>query len=348
MDFSLHTILHDLNNSLRYPGEHVRLNPGALLKHDATLAHIQSLCGQLKNADELNIQLADAKTRFYLFVLAVNYLSGVTSSCSSDTQKIQYLARSLDISAETCQSVSEFFSSEKPYADKTTSVYIAPKMGDQLIRSKGVHVYFKGQTHGDIIYLKYVGEHELFLSKTFKANRYQHDIHERTTLKDLNVVTETNYPGFNVDMPPLGMLINAVKTFDPLQRVEISETGSKPRITLDPDKGIIAISGTSAPLSNTVYFDPILEWLYLFDLSGKQSLDVYLLFKYCNTYTSKFLVNFVRACNQLSNKGTLVSFHWSYEQDDDEMKEFGEYLQSQFGEQEKFHVREHRIKESQL
>lgn len=344
----LHMILKDLKDSLSFPGENGRLKPGALLENDAIMNDIRCLTDALENRQQKELPEPDAKTKFYIFLLAVNTLPRFEKPSNAQENHIQALARDLEITPETCHAVSEFFHTDRPYADIDSTVYIASKLSDHLIRSKGVNVYFTNPIHGEIIYLKYIEAYDLFLAKTFGTKRSYHSISEEVSIKDLNIITEKNYPELNYEMPSFSKLKTRLKQFNPLQRVEISETYYKPKITLDPEKGIVAISGASSPLSTTVYFDPIFEWLDLFDMSGKETLNVYFNFKYYNTYTSKFLVNFVWKCNKLSQKGRSVGFYWYYDPEDDEMREFGEYLQTQFNEGDKFHVLEKLLTDASL
>lgn len=344
---NLHLILEDLKASLAFSNEN-RLKPGALLENDATLRHIR-LLAEATDSKGTKLPEADPKTRFYIFLLIVNHHLGTAKSKPSKSQEneMQSLALTLDITPELYLSVMTFYCSDKPFVDTADTVYIAFELSDRLIRSKGVNVYFTNHTPGEVIYLKYIEPYDLFLAKTFTTRRSYNSITGEINTKVLDIITEKNYPELNYELPSFSELKSRLKNFDALQHVEISEMNGNPNILLDPEKGLISISGASSPLSTTVYFDPIFDWLNLYDLSGKKPLSVYFHFKYYNTYTSKFLVNFVWECNRLLKKGKSVSFYWYHDVEDDEMREFGEYLQTRFNEGDKFHILEN-FKEPKL
>lgn len=338
----VYQILRDLRHPLSYHEDNDRLNPAESLIYNATIKNILSLAGAANSKEQQGASEPDANTKFYLFVLSVNEHFSLKSN-KPEKGKEKYLESLADILAITpgdYDTVMKFYQADKPYTDTINAVYNAFEQDNQLVRSKGIHIYFTNRTPGEVIYLKYIEHFDLFLSKTFITNRSFGSISEETRSKDLNLITEKDYAALLYDMPSFHELKTRMRQFVPLQRVEVSQTGSNPRITLDPEKGLISISGASSPISTTSYFEPIFEWIGLFGLSGKDKLNVYLHFKYYNTYTSKFLVNFVWKCNNLIKEQKAVSFYWYYDVDDDEMREFGEYLQTQFYEKEKFYLLE--------
>jgi hypothetical protein len=342
MVVDLHSILEDLKAPLSYSDDSNRLRPGALLASDTTVKEILSLTDTMNSKTKKEQIEPDAKTKFYLFLLTVNKHFDLKKNKpeKDHARYIKSLAALMGIDQETYDIVMKFYHSDKPYVDKANTAYIAFELSNQLIRSKGINVYFTNRSPGEIIYLKYVEAYDLLLAKTFIETHSYNSIKEEIISKELNVITEDNYTELNYEMPSFSDLKTQLKNFNPLQRVEVSETGYNPRITLDPEKGMITVSGASSPISTTAYFEPIFEWLNLFDMSGKDTLNIYFHFKYYNTYTSKFLVNFVWKCNTLSKKGKNVSFYWYYDMEDDEMREFGEYLQTQFHEENKFYILE--------
>lgn len=338
----VYQILKDLHYPLPYSKDNERLNPADSLVHHAAIKTILLLANAINSGKQAEPGEPDAITKFCLFVLAVNEHLNLKSHQPSPAtvEHLKALADTLQIDPEDYEAVMSFFYSEKPYTDFSRAVYNAFEQDNPLIRSKGVHVYFTNHTPGEIIYLKYIPRFDLFLSKTFIIRRTYHSNKEDVSVKDLNIVTKRNYTEWYYEMPSFDDLTSRLMNFHRLQRVEVSQTSINPRITLDPDKGMISISGASSPISTTAYFEPINEWLDLFDADGKDTLNVYLHFYYYNTYTTKFLVNLVWKCNSLLKKGKQVGFYWYYDMDDDEMREFGEYLQTQFHDQTKFYVLE--------
>lgn len=338
----VYQILRDLKYPSSYPDDSDCLNPAESLRHDATIKTILSLTGAIKSREQKDTSEPNSRTKFYLFVLTVNEHFSLRNHkpVKGKETYLKTLADTLEIDPEDYDAVMKFYHSGKPYTDTVNAVYNAFEQANQLTRSKGIHIYFTNRTPGEVVYMKYFGRFNLFLSKTYVTSHSYHSISEEVSSQDLNVISEQNYKALLYDMPSFRELKTRIQNFLPLQRVEMSQTGSNPRITLDPDKGMISISGVSYPVSTSAYFEPILEWIDLFDLSGKATLNVYFHFNYYNTYTSKFLVNLVWKCNKLSKNNKAISFYWYYDIDDDEMREFGEYLQTQFHKQETFYVLE--------
>lgn len=338
----VYQILKDLKYPSSYPEDSDHLMPAASLAQDATVRTILTLAGAANRQELTNTPEPDSKTKFYLFLLAVNEHFSLKHNkpTKGKEQHLKALADTLEIGSGDYEAVMTFYHANKPYTDTDKAVYNAFEQANQLIRSKGIHIYFTNRTPGEVIYLKYIEHFDLFLSKTFISGRSPNAMDEEISIKELNVVTEKNYKAFHYDMPSFNELKTRIKQFVPLQRVEVSQTGSNPRISLDPEKGMVSISGASSPISTTSYFEPIFEWLDLFSLSGKDTLSIYFHFKYYNTYTTKFLVSFVWKSNKLVEENKTVSFYWYYDMDDDEMREFGEYLQTQFLDKEKFYLLE--------
>ena len=282
------------------------------------------------------------KAGFYLFILLFNKHFDLTKKelLKGTELKLKNLSKELGIDALDYDSILQFYTNNKPYQDHFECAYMAFESANQLIRSRGINVYFNHKNPGEIVYLKYFKAYNLLLSKTFIITGSYNLSAEKIRVKEINLVDEKNYDTFNYKVPAFKALKNEITNFDPLQHVEVNETIHNPQITLDPSKCIISISGTSSPVSTSSYFEPIFEWLKIFDTSNKKTLSIYLDFKYFNTYTAKFLLNLVLECNGIYSNGKKVSFYWYYDEDDDEMKEFGEHLMTQFTEKEKFYVLE--------
>lgn len=278
--------------------------------------------------------------RFYSFIPIFNQCFNAQSNeiFEGFGQSIISAASKLQISEPDFSRIMRFYLMSKPYQDLNDSLYIAYKNSNRLISAQGLNIRFSGNNEHEIVYLKYFKDYNLFLSKTFYSFRSYDSLEEEIKIKEINILNEKEFIDKNYGAETFEDLVYDMQNFNPLQTVNITQTDTTPEIRLYPEKGKIFITGACLPLSPTTLLDPILEWLNLFGHLGKSSLTVYFKLDYFNTYTTKFLVKFIQHCNALTKKGKEIKIYWYYEIDDEEMKEFGEYLQSQLLKKNSLHI----------
>ncbi len=301
--------------------------------------------GKMDSALDMERKLAgkmDRYTRLCLFTVLFNECFDLKRKrVAPDMEpELRSVARDMKIGDAAYEALAQFFAMDKPYTDTREAVYLSPENSNQLIKSKGVHVYFKHQRPNELLYLKFFEDYDLFLCRTYEYGRSNSMDANTVSTREINILNQEWYQKLSDGLPSFRRLKTAIKKFDPLQRVEVNGLNNSPKIILDPEKCIIIISGAAVPISFTTYFEPILDWMQLFSRSGKKRLKVFLRFNYFNAYTARFLVTFVRQLNAILNGSRHVDFHWYYEKQEEEMKEFGEYLRSLFHEPSKFHVLE--------
>ncbi len=113
-----------------------------------------------------------------------------------------------------------------------------------------------------------------------------------------------------------------------MENLKIEATKSTPDILFDKEKNILEIKGRSYPGSTKEFYSPVFSWLdnYFKQLTDKQ-VTVNLEIIYFNSTSSKVLMDFLSVLEDEINKGKNISVNWFYEDDNDDMLEFGEELQ---------------------
>jgi hypothetical protein len=95
------------------------------------------------------------------------------------------------------------------------------------------------------------------------------------------------------------------------------------KIDLNTESGEFLFAGVSLPENTNSFFEPVLDELakYLENPKDKTTINFYI--EYLNTSSALFLRRIVLACeNTLGNDKLVVN--WHYEQDDDDIKDFGQ------------------------
>lgn len=285
----------------------------------------------------LSISLSP-KMKFNFFVLLFNNYFNANSNTffSNSNIAIKLIAKALDIDKKDYDYVLDFYNNSLPYFDKNDSVYIIGKGGNKLIRSKGINVHFISDKSNEIVYLKYFKKFDVFLSKTFFTHWSKLSIQELTGIKEINIVTNDNFSGEDYNFESFDDLKNAVYDFEPFQYIEVEQTEYTPKIILNPDLSQIKISGNSRPISTTSYFEPIFEWIENYGKYGEKYLNLYLQFYSMNTYTMRFLLKMIRILNHYSMDKKSINIVWVYDEEDEDLKEFGEQLRNLFVEKKNF------------
>ncbi|PBQ34537.1 hypothetical protein CNR22_23055 [Sphingobacteriaceae bacterium] len=347
------TEINNVLSGLNWPKDSLvtlhRLKLGSSFTENTLLKKIISLIGS-RNSSRLNRLNENSKIdrpltaemRFYLFFLVLNLnFDSHSGKINSDLEKmIASLKRILHIEEAVYQDLLVFLSCNKLYADTKESIYLSPARTNPLLKAKGVNIHFKNKDQNRIQYMKYFNTYDLFLTKTFYSARPYNTFEDEIKIEEINVVSEKQCVVSDYGMFSFDELKHEIRNFHPLQHVQVYGNDYLPSIQLDPYKSEISISGSSAPLSVTSYFEPILEWVNIFNWYGKKHLRIYLKFDYFNTYTTRFLVDLVALCKTFSIHGKEIIFFWYYDLEDVDSKDFGEYLQSHFSQQSTFHLLE--------
>lgn len=275
---------------------------------------------------------ADRHLHLALFTVSLNQSFDTKRNKLLDGTKRRLfaVATSLGISEKDVQQILSFLSTDQPYTDTRNGVYLSPSHSNQLIKSKGLHIYFQGHHPHEIKYLLYFETFNCFLCRTYASNRRNSDLCDSFTTQQIDILDQQWYARLCEGLPSFRKMKELIGRFQPLQSVETAASVNYPRVVLSPEKGVIIISGVAAPLSITAFFDPIHTWVDM--LTGSAShkhLKVYIRLPYFNAYTAKFLVNLVRQCDRIAGDGRNIKILWYYEKGETEIKEFGDYLKDQ-------------------
>lgn len=100
----------------------------------------------------------------------------------------------------------------------------------------------------------------------------------------------------------------------------IENSPNTPSVYFDDNKKILTINGKSFPEHAINFYAKVEE--KLFELLKNNKLTIVCEFEYINTSSSKCIYNLLRKVEATNN---VVSVIWGYEEDDDDIKELGEY-----------------------
>lgn len=115
-----------------------------------------------------------------------------------------------------------------------------------------------------------------------------------------------------------------------MQNIIIEETENTPAIHFDFQNGEFEIRGVSFPEYAKEFYEPILEALREYTarpLVFKTRLTFK--FTYFNTGTNSFITDLMKELERITDlEGYQVEVIWYYEEDDEDMKELGDYFES--------------------
>ena len=109
-----------------------------------------------------------------------------------------------------------------------------------------------------------------------------------------------------------------------MQKLIIQGTAKTPEVNLDPDKGLLEISGYSLSKSTKEFYEPVLEWIDEYSKEPHEETLLRLKFYYYNTSTAMYIMDILRKLEALYKKGYNVKVEWQYEKEDEASMEYGE------------------------
>ncbi len=115
-----------------------------------------------------------------------------------------------------------------------------------------------------------------------------------------------------------------------MQNIKIEETENTPAVNFDYQKGVLEIKGVSFPEYAKEFYEPILESLreYSYHPTVKRTTIAFK-FTYFNTGTNSFITNIMKELERIDQlDGYFVDIIWYYEEEDEDMKELGDYFES--------------------
>jgi len=109
--------------------------------------------------------------------------------------------------------------------------------------------------------------------------------------------------------------------------IVINPTNRTPEIRLET-RGYIKIAGRSIPEDPGVFYEPLYLWVYEYCLNPQPHTVIDIDLEYFNSGTFKCLLYILRQFVDVKNKGRKLTINWHYEEDDDDIRERGEYFES--------------------
>lgn len=119
-----------------------------------------------------------------------------------------------------------------------------------------------------------------------------------------------------------------------MKRLSIEPTLSSPEVILDPDNGVLEISGESRPEDGSKTFEPIIKWFDEFNKElieihspdDKKSFSLKFDLEYFNTVSAKFILDICKKIGRIRSDGFNFSINWYYQDGDEDMLATGEEL----------------------
>ncbi|NJO01350.1 MAG: DUF1987 domain-containing protein [Bacteroidia bacterium] len=114
-----------------------------------------------------------------------------------------------------------------------------------------------------------------------------------------------------------------------MKNIKVEGTKRTPSIELDYEKGLIKITGRSIPENSWKFYKPYIEWIKQYtDLTTNESTKVYIKLEYCNSSSSKYILEILQIVDDLASNKHPVHFEWYYADNDEDMEEIGQDLSS--------------------
>ena len=101
------------------------------------------------------------------------------------------------------------------------------------------------------------------------------------------------------------------------------------RVDINTDTGVFLFAGVSLPENTNTFFEPILMELQSYFSDPKPTTNINFYVEYLNTSSALFLRRIVMLAEEHLDK-TIVNVKWYFEEDDDDIKEFGVDFKSIF------------------
>ena len=110
-----------------------------------------------------------------------------------------------------------------------------------------------------------------------------------------------------------------------MKNLVITKTKKTPEIIFKTS-GELMIKGRSLPEDVISFYKPVLTWLEDFKLTSPEKITLSIDFSYLSTSTARITLEIIRTINSIENSNTTIN--WMYEEEDTDMREQGEILQT--------------------
>lgn len=97
-----------------------------------------------------------------------------------------------------------------------------------------------------------------------------------------------------------------------------------PEVVLDKDKGTFRIKGKSIPENSSQFYAPVFKWFEAYFENPNPETILYLQLDYYNSSSARAIANLIKLFDDKFSSGLNVKVIWSFNPDDEAMKENGE------------------------
>lgn len=119
-----------------------------------------------------------------------------------------------------------------------------------------------------------------------------------------------------------------VEEISAMQRVEISGSARSPRISINPAEHRMEISGIVLMRESEDFFKPVFHWLEKAKKLPIKKLNLHFVLDSFNAYSARIILKIIQDVVQLETCGCKTKIYWHYENDEDEIKDAGQYYAS--------------------
>ena len=99
-------------------------------------------------------------------------------------------------------------------------------------------------------------------------------------------------------------------------------------VSLIAETGKFIFSGKSLPEDGRIFFTPVMQWLKKYALAPADHTECSFKMEYFNSSSRKCFVDIFILLDSIRRNGNAVTIVWYYEEEDDEMKEMGEWYEN--------------------
>ncbi|MBK9285990.1 MAG: DUF1987 domain-containing protein [Sphingobacteriaceae bacterium] len=111
-----------------------------------------------------------------------------------------------------------------------------------------------------------------------------------------------------------------------MESLHIEATDDTPKISFNPQNGMMEISSRSLPENAGAFYDKVNNWFKVYLNHAHEKTTVKFHFDYISTSSAKQLIQLFNSLNQLA-KSKKVDILWCYDQGDSDMLQTGQRLQ---------------------
>jgi len=110
-----------------------------------------------------------------------------------------------------------------------------------------------------------------------------------------------------------------------LENIKITGTEKTPEVNFDATARILEIKGRSIPENSLKFYDGILAWLERFMKETTGPVEMNVKFEYFNSSSYKSIRYMLFELEKYHLAGNPVTINWYFEEEDEDMKEAGEF-----------------------